>query len=149
MAAVDSRGSSQIEDLPITVDAMGKRLDAPGLIRMLRALIPAADAGLIVMENVHVMRVAGRAMSHSTESTLVGLRWAVQAVADVARFRVEVVSPQAWKKHYGISGDKTGAVARQTAAALYPAQASKLARVKDHNRGESLLIAHWGQARFA
>lgn len=148
VSAVNSHGSAQIEDLPVIADEMGKRLDAPAFIRMLRSLIPANDAGFVVMENVHVMRVAGRAMSHSTETTLVGLRYAVQAAADIARIRVEVVSPQVWKRHYGIKGDKTGAEARKAAATLYPQQAHKLARVKDHNRAESLLIAHWGRGQL-
>lgn len=148
VSAVDSHGSAQVEDLPIVADGAGKRLDAPAFIRMLRCLIPANDAGFVVMENVHVMRVAGRAMSHSTETTLVGLRYAAQAAADIARIRVELVSPQAWKKHFGIKGDKTGAAARQTAAALYPLQAHKLARAKDHNRAESLLLAHWGKGQL-
>lgn len=148
VSAVDSHGSAQVEDLPILADDSGKRLDAPAFIRMLRSLIPAADAGRIFMEDVHVMRVAGRAMSHSTETTLVGIRYAVQAAADIARIRVDVVSPQKWKKHYGIKGDKTGAEARKTAAGLYPQQAHKLARVKDHNRAEALLIAHWGKGQL-
>lgn len=149
VSAVDSRGTAVVHDLPIIEDARGKRLDAPAFIRLLRDLIPASDAGFAVAEDVHVMRVAGRAMSHSTETTLVGLRFAVQAAADIARIRLELVRPQSWKAHYGIKADKTGAQARQIAATLYPPRAAELARVKDHNRAESLLIAHYGKAVFS
>lgn len=149
VSAVDSRGSSVIHDLPIVQDDSGKRLDAPSFIRMLRTLIPAAESGCVVTENVHVMRVAGRAMAHSTETTLVGLRYAVHAACDIARIRMHFVSPQAWKAHYGIKGDKTGAAARQIAQTLYPMRSDELKRVKDHNRAESLLIAHYGKDKLA
>lgn len=145
MSAVDSRGTCVVQDLPIVVTDKGKRLDAPQFIRDLRSLVPPGEAALIVAENVHVMQVAGRRMSHSTETTLVGLRFAVHAVADIARIPVELVTPQAWKKHFGIKADKTGKQARDTAAKLYPNAAHNLTRVKDHNRAESLLIAHYGQ----
>ena len=149
ISAIDTRGDAVIHDLPILQDDSGKRLDAPSFIRLLRTLIPASDAGCVVTENVHVMRVAGRAMAHSTETTLVGLRYAVHAACDIARIRMHFVSPQAWKRHYGIKGDKTGAAAREVARRLYPTRADDLKRVKDHNRAESLLIAHYGKDKLA
>lgn len=54
---------------------------------------------------------------------------------------IEYTSPQAWKKFYGIGNDKDRA--RHVAAALYPQQQDYFKRVKDHNRAESALIAHW------
>lgn len=53
--------------------------------------------------------------------------------------KVQYVAPQAWKKLYGIGNDKDRA--RQVAAALYAD--APVGRVKDHNRAESILIAHW------
>lgn len=149
ISAIDHRGEAVIHDLPILQDESGKRLDAPAFIRLLRTLVPASDAGFVVTENVHVMPIAGRAMRHSSESTLVGLRYAVHAAADIARIRVEFVRPQAWKAHFGIKGDKTGAAARQVATTLYPSRAAELQRVKDHNRAEALLIARFGQDTLA
>lgn len=148
VCAIDAQRNSVIHDLPIVEDPNGKRLDAPSFIRLLRTLIPAPGAGFVVGEPVHVMRVSGRTMSHSTETTLVGLRFAAQAACDIARLRMHFVAPQAWKAHYGIKGDSTGSVARQIAASLYPAKAEELKRVKDHNRAESLLIAHYARAKL-
>lgn len=145
MSAVDWRGNAHIVDLPIIRDDQGKRLDAGAFICTLRSMISHQDAGFVVTENVHVMRVAGRAMSHSTETTLVGLRFAVQAACDIARIKVHFVSPQKWKAHFSIKADTSGKQAREAAIKLYPARADDLKRVKDHNRSESLLIAHWGR----
>lgn len=142
-----------IKDLPITATQFGdktvKRLDAPDFLQMIRSMVPADESGLIVMENIQVRQMAGRAMSHATETTLVGLRFAVQAVADVSRIKTETVDPRRWKKHFGIKDDKTGEQARQKAIERAPEAAEMLKRVKDHNRAESVLIALYGMEKFA
>lgn len=144
MAALDPARGMRLWDLPIVADPdTGKRLDARAFLELLRYAIPANETGVVMAENVHVMRVAGRAMSHSTESTLVGLRYAVHALVDVARVPMRLVQPQAWKKHYGIKADKTGQQARDMVVRLYPHAAGQVKRVKDHNRAEAVLIAHY------
>lgn len=151
LSAIDHRGEAVIHDLPILQDDSGKRLDAPSFIRLLRTLIPVSEAGCVVTENVTVRRIAQRnaPVNFAGESTLVGLRYAVHAACDIARIRLHFVAPQSWKAHYGITSDKTGAVAREIAASLYPQRATDLQRVRDHNRAEALLIAHYGKAKLA
>jgi len=54
-----------------------------------------------------------------------------------------IVEPAQWKKfHHLRGGDKEGA--RQRALQLFPAAHALLARKKDHQRGESALIALYG-----
>jgi hypothetical protein len=52
-----------------------------------------------------------------------------------------IVNPQVWKKTFGLKSDKNESIA--CALRLYPAAAKFLARKKDHNRSESILIGHW------
>lgn len=52
-----------------------------------------------------------------------------------------IVNPQVWKKAFGLKSDKDASIA--CALRLYPAAAKFLARKKDHNRSESILIGHW------
>lgn len=52
---------------------------------------------------------------------------------------VEYVSPQAWKKIFGVGNDK--GAARACCQRLYPT--APVSRVKDHNRAEAVLIGHW------
>lgn len=53
-----------------------------------------------------------------------------------------IVNPRDWKKIYGLGNDKSAS--RACAQRLYPALALDLHRVKDHNRAEAVLIAHYG-----
>lgn len=60
--------------------------------------------------------------------------------------KLDLVNPREWQKPFGLGGDKAGS--RKVASTLYPAAAERLARVKDHNRAESLLIAHFHRRRL-
>lgn len=53
--------------------------------------------------------------------------------------QVHYVSPQVWKKLFGVSNDKNAA--RACCLRLYPD--APVTRVKDHNRAEAILIGHW------
>lgn len=57
--------------------------------------------------------------------------------------RVEMVNPNTWKRSFGLSQDK--GASRACALRLYPQ--APVTRVKDHNRAESVLLAHWGLSR--
>lgn len=52
---------------------------------------------------------------------------------------VNCVAPADWKRIYSFGTDKDGA--RATCLALYPN--AEVARKKDHNRAEAILLAHW------
>ena len=60
-------------------------------------------------------------------------------------FRVEEVSPHVWKKVIGIGSDKE--TSRHKALGMFPK--APLARKKDHNRAEALLLAEYHNRRSA
>lgn len=68
----------------------------------------------------------------------------VRGVVAGLGIRCELVTPQAWKKHFGLIGADKDA-ARAVASRLFP-QAS-LARKKDVGRADALLIAEYGMAQ--
>jgi hypothetical protein len=150
LTAVDSRGSCQIRDLPTqSVEVKAKagskamvkrRLCPVGLMRLVREFVPAGEAGLALYEDVHSMPGDSGPSGFSLGES----RGIVRAVLELARMDARAVQPQAWKRHYGIVKDAKGNEARARAALLYPAAAPLLARVKDHNRADSVLIAHYG-----
>jgi crossover junction endodeoxyribonuclease RuvC len=52
------------------------------------------------------------------------------------------VTPQVWKKHFGLSADKNAS--RAHASMVFPDQANLWARKKDDGRAEAALIAYYG-----
>lgn len=55
---------------------------------------------------------------------------------------IEMVRPQVWKKHFGLTSDKDAS--RRKASSMFPKYADKWCRSKDDGRAEALLIAVWG-----
>jgi hypothetical protein len=64
---------------------------------------------------------------------------ALHGVAGAHSMQIETVTPQKWKKHFGISADKNEA--RQLATRRWPQSAELFKRVKDAGRAEAALIA--------
>lgn len=92
----------------------------------------------VVMEKVHAYRGQGVSSSFSF-----GQGYGVlQGIVGAFGIPITLVRPQVWKKALGLNADgkKSLALARE----LYPDAAHLLKRVKDHNRGEALLLAHYG-----
>ncbi len=143
LAAVDSRGTAIVRDLP-TLEVQGKRmvrrrLDARGLMQALREIVAPGEVGLAVLEDVHMRPGNGGAATAS----LMHSRGIVEAVVELARLDVRIVQPPTWKRHFGLlRTDK--AASRERACVLYPSAAAELRRQRDHNRAEALLLAHYG-----
>ena len=64
--------------------------------------------------------------------------------AKACGFPLHVVRPQDWKRYFSLPKEKEHA--RALAISYYPQ--APLARVKDHNRAEALLIARYGWERL-
>lgn len=91
----------------------------------------------LIIENVHSMPKQGVA---STFSFGVGFGIWLGAIA-VLGLPMELVTPQAWKKAYGLCSDKEAA--RVKALQLFPGQANNLKLKKHHGRAEALLLAEY------
>lgn len=162
LARVGGNLPSRIVDIPTVADGepragrgtgtfQPRRIHGRQLLNLLRELAPAEEGVLAVIEDVKA-RPMGNAERHfnsfHSQNSLVLSRGVVQAVLDIAGIRTEVVQPQTWKRLFGLNGaDKDDSL--QVARDLYPGLAADLARKKDHNRAESLLLAHFGSRKLA
>lgn len=66
---------------------------------------------------------------------------AIRATLICRACAVMMVEPGKWKKRYGLKADKDASQA--CALRIYPSAAQWLARKKDHNRAEAVLIGDW------
>lgn len=156
VAAVDSRGTCCIEDMP-TVSNEGngrtvRKLAGYQLGQIVRRLVPPGEPCIVVLEDVHVMPSSKSGGAANT--SLLHSKGVIEGVLDMLRLQPVLVAPATWKRHFGLIAERDTKDAARKAAALdcarrlYPA-CNALARAKDHNRAESLLMAHYGLQVFA
>ena len=129
-----------LEDLPVVKfsDARIKhRIDGAGLARMLEPF-----AGEVFMAIVE--KVAARPGEAPSGAFSFGYSSGVIAgVLGALQIPITTVQPAVWKKAMGLGSSKD--LSRSRALELFPAMADKLARKKDHDRAEALLMAEWGR----
>lgn len=143
IAAISSRnGYLAVFDMPTMANGKGnskiKNMVDPGeLLRIITSFAMLADTCHVALERIASMPGQGVASMFSMGDTF----GACRAVVACAGIPMEIITPQQWKKFYNIGKDNKKEVARAKAIQLYPS--ADLARKKDHNRAEAILIAHY------
>lgn len=158
-AVLDHNGLRAVFDIPtMPIPGVGpkalvqRKLDAHALCRVLLEHCPAGEGKpQVVIEAVGTM--GGKNNSVQTQGSLLRTLGALEAVVECLGFPVAYVPPQTWKRFYGLIDSDLSPAARKAKAlerarALYPTCAD-IGRAKDHNRAESILIAHWQMRRCA
>jgi hypothetical protein len=151
LAAI-GRNTVAVADLPVA----DERLAGRELVRLMRAHVPAGETPLVVFEDVRP-RPMGNANTHGntmhSQGSLMRSRGIVECACDIVGARVEVIQPATWKREFGLlakRGEKVDKdLARRFALGLWPLLEPDLRRKKDHNRADALLIARYGQMRWA
>lgn len=157
VAAIDAHGSCAIEDMP-TVEKAGegitsRKLCGHGLAQLLRRLVPAGEPCIVVLEDVHVM--PRHKSGAAANTSLMHSKGVIEGVLGVLRMEPYLVDAQTWKRSYGlIDSNQTDTerkrAAMATAHRLFPGtQGGLLKLAKHHNRAEALLLARYGQRKFA
>lgn len=152
-AVIDHQGVRAIFDLPtmkapeVGPDAkVQRKIDGRAFHKLLLQHCPLADGRpQVIIEKVGTM--GGQNNAVQTQGALMRTLGAIEAVMECMTYPVHYVAPQKWKRMYGVGAVKAHALDK--ARKLYPAAAGDLARVKDHNRAEAVLIAHWGKVEFS
>lgn len=111
-------------------------VDAYTLATRLRLMLAEARGELVaVIESVNAMPDQGVSSSFAFGQSFGMIRGVIATLG----ISLELVSPQRWKKHFGLERDKE--YARELALRMFPA--AELPRKKDHNKAEALLLARW------
>lgn len=121
-----------------------RKVDSRALRQQILAKCPLDEPIAAVVEAVGTM--GGKDNSVQTQGSLLRTLGAVESVLECLRLEVAYAHPQTWKKFYGLINPKWSDTQRKAAAlakarALYPS-CEDLARAKDHNRAEAVLIGH-------
>jgi hypothetical protein len=139
-------GRVVVEDMPVRVkrniSKIKNEIDPVALQRLLRERVPADEKGLVVMESAHAFMGSGKRVgSMASQASLAATKAVVCAICELCGMDVAYVTPQTWKRLYGLGSDKAECL--RLARSLYPGVVLHLA--KHHNRAESLLIGRYAQ----
>lgn len=134
-------------DLPtMTASDKGKikwMVDAEELSFLLAANLPRNGSTAVALEQTSAMPGQGVASMFSMGHSF----GACHGVIGTLGYDLTLVRPAQWKKDLGIGrkkGEKAEDMkAKSLAAARRHFPKAPLERVKDHNRGEALLLAYW------
>lgn len=153
-AALHPEFAPEVGDLPVMSDEATKWIDGRKLLTLLNPHV--AYGTIFVIERLQAMPKNGSIASFSMGITFGSLLVAVQQFDKP----MHLVHPRVWKRKMGLSGrDEFGEKKSDTkrkheslfrARELFPQLSGDLTRVKDHNRAEALLLAHyWREYRVA
>lgn len=138
----------ECDDLPMEANgsdgAVQRWLDARKFLEVIRGWSARHDfAGRYVIAVIERPIPMPSMPSTTLASTFDGFG-AIRGVLAATRWDIRVVQPRAWKRVFGLKGGKDEKTAsRECAARLYPD--APVGRVKDHNRAEAVLLAHYAK----
>ena len=144
-----------IEDMPVIAIASGavrRRVDGYALKWLLLRHCPAVEPVRVFCEDISIAMGGKGKTSAATIISLARTLGAIEGVTDAIRFPMQLVPPKDWQGFYGLKGktkqDKRAhgelPQAVLKARMLYPQASHMLDRVRDLDRAEALLIAHYG-----
>ena len=145
VAAIDARGQFiMVDDMPVMASGKAgtkvqRQVDPLGLRSLIQWMRTKSEDDIVTaaIERVSAMPGQGVASMFSLGDSFGCIR------AVVAGMLIPTVfpSPASWKKLMGMDADKERS--RAKAIQLFPAAAGYLARKKDHNRAEAVLLAEY------
>ena len=138
--------SFHVIDLPVLTETVGKRRETRIDGLALWKLIPQIRSTVVLEKTQAVHGGHGLNTQANTTFSMGQTRGLVLSVLDICRMPRVDVTPQQWKKYFGLIGcDKDASIER--ALALCPALREFLYLKKHHNRAEAWLLARYGKEK--
>lgn len=123
-------------DMPVYGDGKQRGVDAYQLAYLIQSFKPTKA----IVEKVNAMKGWGVGSCFRFGESFGVIRGVLGALT----IPIHLVTPQKWKKHYGLpGGDKEAS--RRLVIERWPANAASFARVKDEGKAEAALIAAYGR----
>lgn len=134
----------ECQDLPVTANGMAtgkvsRWLDVLALNAMLQDWSTRHDFAREVVIAAIERPIPMPSLPSTTTASSFDTFGAVRAVLGIRVGEVTAVTPKEWKGFFGLSPDKNAS--RAMALKFYPD--APVRRAMDHNRAESVLLAHW------
>ena len=153
LAAVDHNGAARVLDMPIRPrHTMGgnrrNEVDPAALMQAVRELIPADEAAIVVMEDMHAFVGSGeRKGSMASQASLAATKATICTVMELAAHPVvHYVTPKRWQSFFGIRSNLEESTKTQSLSLARQLFGRDLCPLQKHDgRADALLIARWAQ----
>lgn len=149
LAVIDHKGFHGVYDVPVMQKGKGtgvvkRQVNTAALANLVREVVSGHDkvAVMVVLEQVGSMPGQGVSSMFSLGHTAGAIEGMIVALG----LPHHMVAPATWKAKFKLT-KQDKAAARALAQRWYPD--APLAREKDHNRAEAILLARYGQEEFA
>ena len=123
-------GKNHIEDMPM----LDKEVNGADFAAILQEFTP---------DHIYIEQVNSFGMGRTSAFNFGQGVGTLKGVIATLKIPYTMVTPQKWKKHFGLNKDKDAS--RLLATRLYPNESELFKRKKDDGRAEALLIARYGE----
>lgn len=156
LAMVGPKGLQAVADMPTMTRGNGaakvkNQVNAAALAQLLREWTSGHDRVeiLVVLEHQAPFRIPGKKPQGSASVFSLGhTTGIIEGVVVACRFSTVEITAGKWKRAFSVPGGRENkGKARELAQRFYPD--ADLARKKDHNRAEAILIARYGYQEHA
>jgi|TARA_B110000438_G_C15796950_1_gene643279 crossover junction endodeoxyribonuclease RuvC len=121
-----------------------RQLNSALLVKIIKNSIKSEEETIIVVEQVNAMPGQGVTSMFNFGQTF----GAIKGICAALSLPIFFVRPAKWKKHFELINSSKDA-SRTKAIEMYPAISDKLARKKDVNKSDAILIARfYSETRF-
>ena len=140
IAIMQEKKVINLVDMPIMSEGKKnkRQLNSAQLVRIIKENIENNDEIAVIVENVSAMPGQGVTSMFNFGQTF----GAIKGVCAALELPIFFVRPSKWKKHFDLINSSKDA-SRTKAIEMYPALSNQLAKKKDVNKSDAILIARF------
>ena len=140
IAILDDKKIYDVIDLPTMSDGKKnkRQLNSAQLVKLLRDNISENEEVSVIVEQVHAMPGQGVTSMFNFGQTF----GAIKGICAALGLPIFFVRPSKWKKHFELINSSKDS-SRTKAIEMYPSLSDDLARKKDVNKSDAILIARF------
>ena len=146
IAVLEDNKIKEIFDMPVMADGKKnkRQLNSAHLVKLIKDNIKDIDETVMVVEQVNAMPGQGVTSMFNFGQTF----GAIKGICAAIGLPIYFVRPAKWKKHFELINSSKDA-SRTKAIEMYPYISEQLAKKKDVNKSDAILIARfYSETRF-
>ena len=140
IAVLENNRVLSIFDMPVMSDGKKnkRQLNSAQLVTLIKENIKSSEDVAVIVEQVNAMPGQGVTSMFNFGQTF----GAIKGVCAALRLPIFFVRPSKWKKHFELINSSKDS-SRTKAIEMYPALSNQLAKKKDVNKSDAILIARF------